>query len=519
MVPPTSAIPDQVDVAIVGGGPVGMMSALELLANGISAVVLEAAVERDQRLRARVINAQSVALLERRGLTGDLTPSEPRTIVNFAGIDRVDLSLVEVDHPYALFVRQQTVEAALEARLASCGVPIRRGVRATSFRAGSDDVEVEYEAGGRVGKVRARYLIGCDGGRSLVRRTLGIPFDGSPPTLVAYQGLMDLLVDPPYATGWHRTILGTFVVGPGRRFTLIDINGDADARVHEAEIAQDFRAALSRVLGSQVDVTGIESLTRFTDNTRVARRFRAGRVFLAGDAAHVQPPFAGQGLNMGLQDAANLGWKLSHVLEGIAPPELLDTYDAERRAVAIKTVGLALGQSALWRTDPQTEALRGILDRVLDDPGGNRAFGTLIAGAANRYAGDDCCECTGRYARDEPLIRRDVATSLVALQRENPACFILILGTEASASGRLHETGALDTCIAARARTDDLHAKRVRLVRPDGYVADCIESADAITSVYAGVLARHRAVPDDQDVLAFRPTASVGGDPRYVKEM
>jgi 2-polyprenyl-6-methoxyphenol hydroxylase-like FAD-dependent oxidoreductase len=475
------------DVLVIGGGPVGMFVSFELHAHGIRSLVYETQAEPDPRLRARVLNAQTVALLDRRDLLGDLKPSEPKTIQHFAGMERADLSRVDTDHPYGLFARQQTLETLLETRLHDLGIPPLRRTTVAAVRQSEFGIEADVEEqDGRVSTVTARYAVACDGGRSSVRRAFGIPFDGSAPTVVAYQGLVDLETPEPYAEGWHRNERGTFVIGPGRRVMIIDFGDQPDLQVDQDDVERAFQESLSRVVGTGARATGVDSMTRFTDNARVARRYRDRNIFLAGDSAHVQPPFAGQGLNMGIQDAANLGWKLGDVLNGFAPETLLDTYESERRPVAIDTVKFAVGQSALFRTDPQTEALRHTVSRILDDPAGNKVIAGFIAGVGVRY-GSATDEYVGTYARDEPLVLDDGSpTSLVREQRERPEAHLLVLGGRTSGSS---PASALPNCNTARTPPESPAADLVRLVRPDGFYSACAAEPGDIRGPHDRLLA------------------------------
>ncbi|MET0413178.1 MAG: FAD-dependent monooxygenase, partial [Polyangiaceae bacterium] len=247
----------------------------------------------------------------------------------------------------------------------------------------------------------AKYLVGCDGGRSRVRKLAGFEFPGTDPTITGYQALAVLDRPDKLATGWNRTSRGLIVSGPmpGRVFTA-EFGGpppDRDAPLTQAEV----EASLQRVSGTDVKILSLTMATRWTDNARQATTYREGRVLLAGDAAHVHSPFGGQGLNLGLVDAANLGWKIAAALKG--RDHLLDSYTVERHPVAARVLENTRAQVALMRPDPLTSALRTIVSDLMKLPEGNRYFGEMLTGVAIRYDLGEDDSVVGTLAKDQPL--------------------------------------------------------------------------------------------------------------------
>jgi 2-polyprenyl-6-methoxyphenol hydroxylase-like FAD-dependent oxidoreductase len=412
-----------VPVLIVGGGPVGLFLATELQLAGVEPLVLERQAESDKTEGDddRGLLARTMQTLDLRGL-GDpvraLTAAALRRLAGFseqtAGDDPGDLAelmarlgiadfkgdfamLPLVDHggeladlAPPLMIMQSEFERLLAARAAGLGVEVRRGAEVVDI----EDSTAVLADGTRIS---AEWLVGCDGGRSLVRRRAGFDFVGTGPSWLARVGVASYGDDLPLEPGLHRLPGGIVAAGPAPSPSMT-IEFDPDPFDRDCVLtAGEFEASLRRVSGHGVTVTAVEQPTRITDNARQASTYRRGRVLLAGDAAHVHSPIGGQGLNLGLQDAANLGWKLALVARGLARPELLDTYTAERHPVGAQVLRDSRAESALIRTDPQTEALRGVLGEVLHDPRAARTLLELSHGLRIRY-GDDKNPLIGTFA-------------------------------------------------------------------------------------------------------------------------
>ncbi|GHF20660.1 FAD-dependent oxidoreductase [Amycolatopsis deserti] len=409
------------DVVISGGGPVGLMLAGELRLGGATVLVVERRTEIDPTLKAGSINLVTAEALYRRGLldrleaerdqalramkvgTG-LRNSPPPLVGHFGGImvgsDRVDFTdpAFRDAGPAArlTLVGQQSVEKVLEQHATGLGAVVRRGAEVTGFDA--DDHGVTVFLGGD--RVRAGWLVGCDGGRSLVRKLAGFAFPGTDPEITGRQALADLDGAEALGVGWHRTDTGVYVHGPlpGRILT-VEFDGPPADRTSPVTVAE-LQESVRRVSGVDVTVTALRSATRFTDNARQATTYRRGRVLLAGDAAHVHSPFGGQGLNLGIGDAVNLGWKLAATIRGTAPEGLLDTYTVERHPIGEWVLEWTRAQIAAMRPDPRAKALRSVLTDLLTTGDGSTYLAKKLSGQLHRYPVDGEHDLAGRSAPD-----------------------------------------------------------------------------------------------------------------------
>ncbi|MFE4023206.1 FAD-dependent oxidoreductase [Streptomyces sp. NPDC059101] len=421
------------DVVVAGGGPVGLMLACELALADVPVVVLERLTEVDTTIKAGAINTPSAEAFYRRGLLPPLrevqkvglaqfasftrqrqaagaavTGSAPRFAGHFAGImlsgDRLD----ESDPDFADrgpagevgMIPQDALERILAERAAELGVTLRRGVALTGFDADEEGVHVHTSHG----SLRAGWLVGCDGGRSTVRRLSGIPFPGTAPSITGRQAMVEMTGADDLGAGWNWTDIGTYVHGPmpGR---ILTVEFDGPPADREAPItAEELQTSLRRVSGvPDVTVTKVLSATRFTDNARQASEYRRGRVLLAGDAAHVHSPFGGQGLNLGIGDAMNLGWKLAATARGWAPEGLLDTYTAERHPLGAWVLDWTRAQVALMRPESHAAALRRVIDELSGTADATTFFVKKISGVWQRYDLPGSHPLTGRSAPDLEL--------------------------------------------------------------------------------------------------------------------
>ena len=299
--------------------------------------------------------------------------------------------------------------------------------------------------------IRTSWLVGCDGGRSSIRKQAGFSFEGSDPTIVGHQAIATL--DHPerlLPLGWRRTPHGMLAFGPiPNRMVTVEFDGPPTAPRDSAVTAQEIEASLRRVSGADVRVLALEQATRWTDHARLVDSYRRGRVLLAGDAAHVHSPFSGQGLALGLLDATNLGWKLAAVIGQRLPEALLDTYTAERRPVAERALASTRAQVALMRPDAQTGALRELVTELMDTDEGNRFFGELTSGVRTRYDLGDDSPAVGRLTANDEV--------LVAAMR--------------GGQGVVLTSSAADLEIARDYQVQTAPSAEARFVRPDGIVA------------------------------------------------
>jgi 2-polyprenyl-6-methoxyphenol hydroxylase-like FAD-dependent oxidoreductase len=506
------------DVIVSGAGPVGLFLAAELRRFGLDVVVLELLEQTSAQIKAGSVGSGSAELFDQRGLldqfprpdlsifAGVSGDGPPRPVGHFAG-----LWLLRGDpqiRTLPIFAQQQDVEIVLERHARAAGVVIWREHELISFtdetrsdetrsgetrsgetrsgetrsgenrsgetRAGGPGagrgaaargsdypVRVTAAHGGGTVELAARYLVGCDGGRSRVRKLAGFDFPGTSATVTGRQAIAGIAEPNPLQRGWHRTDRGMVVYGPDpRRVLTVEFDGPPADR--SAPLSQDeLEASLRRVSGADVTLTDLATGTRWTDNTRQVPDYQRGRVLLAGDAAHVHPPFGGQGLNLGLQDAANLGWKLAAAIAGSAPGGLLGTYTAERHPVAAAALANTRAQVALMRPDPQSSALRELFTELMTYDDANQHVSRLMAGVDQPYpvAGSD--PQAGRMAADCRVDTAGGAGRLYELLR-TPGALLVDGSPDASWS---------QAAAAAGIRAVRAPGGGSLLVRPDGIVA------------------------------------------------
>ncbi|MFJ8623554.1 FAD-dependent monooxygenase [Kitasatospora sp. NPDC093550] len=494
------------DVTVVGAGPVGLVLAAELaLALGGARVqVLERLAEPDRGMKAGAINVPTAEALDRRGLlpaaervqrdllarTGPFAaPTDgrhPRFTGHFAGMV-LDPGLVDWTDPDlaahtavdgARMVPQRELEELLAAHVARLGVAVRRGVEVTALEDTGDGVLL----GTTAGPVRTGWLVGCDGGRSTVRRLAGIEFPGTDPEFTGHLAVADLAEPHGLADGWTWSTRGAYRYGPqpGRLVTVeFGAAPDRSAPVTLADVQESLR----RVSGTDVTLTALRGpATRWSDNARQAAAYRAGRVLLAGDAAHVHSPFGGQGLNLGVGDAMNLGWKLAAVVAGWAPEGLLDTYDAERRPLGAWVLDWTRAQTGVLRGDAGSAALREVLADLLATRDGATHAVKQISGVTQRLDLPGDHPLTGRHAPDLPL-----ADGSRLADHGHDGGFLLLDRTPHGALARLAApwAGRVRTVADGSGAPGHGSAEPVSgfrtpvgvLVRPDGVVAWACDSA------------------------------------------
>ena len=351
-------------VVIAGGGPTGLMLAGELALAGVDVAIVERrASQHLPGSRAGGLQSRTIEVLDQRGIADRfLSEGQMAQVAGFASV-RLDISDFPTRHPYGLGLWQKHIERILAGWVGELKVPIHYGTEVTGFAQDDTGVDVELSDGR---SLRAEYLVGCDGGRSLVRKAAGIEFPGWDPTTSSLLAEVEMTEEPEL--GVRRTPSGTHALGKVEYEVrdgevVYQKGGTVGVMLTESEIGtseptlRDLSEGLIAVYGTDYGIHSPTWITRFTDVTRQAAAYRAGRVLLAGDAAHVHSPVGGQGLNTGVQDAVNLGWKLAQVVKGVSPDTLLDTYHAERHPVAARVLRTTMAQVALMRIDDRTEAL------------------------------------------------------------------------------------------------------------------------------------------------------------------
>ncbi|KAB0679008.1 FAD-dependent monooxygenase [Aureimonas leprariae] len=414
------------DVVIAGAGPVGLFLAGELRRAGCSVLVLEAAHDPHSPLKqppfgVRGLTVPTIESFDRRGLldavkahaagrdtpgTAHWTKQQRRPGGHFAGIqffhDQIDRSRWPYRLPGEvgnLATDMASIEAVLTARADALGVEIRRGCGVDGFEQSGEQVAVR--AGGEM--FRGRWLVGCDGARSAVRKAAGIGFAGTDPEFTGYSVQVELADPDALKPGRHYTATGMYLFTPPATIGMVDFDRGAFHRA--APITRDHvETVLRKVSGTDVAVTALDLATTWTDRAFQATEYARGRVLLAGDAAHIHSPLGGQGLNLGLGDAMNLGWKLAATIHGHAPDGLIDTYASERQPIAAQVLDWSRAQVALMRPSRSTRALESVIRDLIATRDGATYFAERVWGISLRYELGDDHPLVGRSAPDFALV-------------------------------------------------------------------------------------------------------------------
>jgi 2-polyprenyl-6-methoxyphenol hydroxylase-like FAD-dependent oxidoreductase len=473
-------------VVVAGGGPTGLMLAGELALAGVDVAIAERRANQDLiGSRAGGLHSRTIEVLDQRGIADRfLTSGQIAQVAGFSQI-RLDISDFPTRHPYGLALWQNHIERILAGWVEELAVPVYCEREVTRVVQDGTGVDVHLPDGQRL---RAEYLVGCDGGRSAVRKSAGIDFPGWDPTMSYLLAQVEMAVPAGGEPDWgvRHDAVGVHALSESTDGGSVRVMVTEQHLVPGTEPSlDDLREALVAVYGTDCGIHSPTWISRATDMTRQAASYRDGRVLLAGDAAHVHHPIGGQGLNIGVQDAVNLGWKLALVANGSAPDSLLDSYHDERHPVAAQVLQYTMAQMALLRhpTDDRTKALRDIMSEVLQMDEPRRRFAATMSGLDIHYYLGSGHPLLGRRMPDLVIVTSDGPRRVFTLLHDAHAVLI-----------NFGEPGALDlSAWADRVRLVDakyvgewelpalgaVAAPDAVLVRPDGYVAWVSDGSDA----------------------------------------
>ncbi|MEV3994022.1 FAD-dependent monooxygenase [Streptomyces sp. NPDC049837] len=510
-------------VLVAGGGPVGMLVAAELAGQGVDVLLLESEKDTSERPRATTLHARTVQCLARRGYLPAPEPGEGGVAVtmpfHFAGIPGLSITAPAGEPNPIWKVPQADLERLFEAEARARGARILRGHRVTDVAQDAAGVRVTATGPEGCATYGGTYLVGADGARSTVRRLAGIASETWPATVSAMMGLVRFRDRDTVPPGWHRTPRGWLVVkeepdGSAHVRTVGCPPAPADR--HLPLTLEELSGEVSRIVGRDIAMADARWLSRFSDFTRLARTYREGAVFLAGDAAHVHFPVGGQGLSTGLLDALNLSWKLALAVRGGAGDTLLDTYDTERRVAARRVIDNTRAQVALMRPDLGLDPLRTLLGGMLTSDRGNDYLSGMISAQDTVLPAGSASLLEGTFLQNAVLYTPEGRSDVIGLLREGKP-LLLLFGEE----GNRYLDAARDWAAIVRVvhcvPTGAVPCAAL-LVRPDGYIAWASDGgglADTLRA-YFGEETVTGAVSSSVTGAVTGTEAVPGGDPEAV---
>jgi len=470
-------------VLIAGGGPTGMMLAGELALAGVDVAIIERRASAELAgSRAGGLHARTIEVFDQRGIADRfLSEGQKAQVAGFGGV-RLDISDFPTRHNYGLGLWQNEIERILADWVGELEVTMHRGREVMGFAQDETGVDLRLSDGQ---SLRGEYLVGCDGGRSVVRKAAGIGFPGWDATTSHLIAEAQMAEEPPL--GMRRSDHGAYGISRVEYEVrdgevVFKDSGPVRVMVTEAKLGaateptlRDLSEALTALYGTDYGIHSPIWISRFTDMARQAASYRKGRMLLAGDAAHVHYPVGGQGLNIGVQDAVNLGWKLGQVVQETSPESLLDTYHAERHPVAARVLRNTMAQVALGRTDDSTNALRETVSELLNMDEPRKQLAAEMSGLGIHYGLGDGHPLLGRRMPDLDLVTPRGPLRLFALLHDARPV-LLNLGEPRSFDGmpRPVRVQLIDAQYAGAwelPALGNVTAPTAVLVRPDGYVA------------------------------------------------
>lgn len=459
------------EVIIAGGGPTGLMLAGELALAGADAAVVERRTTTElDGARAGGLHARSLEVLDQRGIV-DRFLAEGQTHPKVGFHVPLDISDFPTRHSYLLALRQRHIERLLGQWVEELGVPVYRGLEVTGYVQDGSGVNISTA---QRANLRAGWLVGCDGGRSAVRKSAGIGFPGweaSTSWIIA-----EVRMTEPPEPGFREDALGRHAMALREDGETVDVVlAGQDPRASGAPSLQELAGVLKAVYGTDFGVHAPVSLSRFSDAARQATAYRSGRVLLAGDAAHIHSPMGGQGLNLGIQDAVNLGWKLACVVKGTSPEAILDSYQAERHPVAARVLRNTIAQGVLRYPGERTAILGEFFSEVLAMEEPRKRFAAMMSGLDIRYPAGDGHPLLGRRMADLDIVTAGGPTRVFALLHEARPVLLNFARPGSLAIGRWSDrVKPVDATFEGKCELPVIGAVPLPaaiLIRPDGHVA------------------------------------------------